>query len=78
MSRSEFLLQNLFKKERKLKRKKKLNKKIKRKKDAIKLPTGSTLAGVDDVRAYTTEQGKSIFSIKKLQRVQRERNQQQK
>lgn len=49
--------------------------KRKRKEDAIKLPKGTTLADVDDIVAYYEPDGKPIFSINKIKRLDRERKQ---
>lgn len=49
--------------------------KRKRKEDGIKLPKGATLADVDDIVAYYEPNGKPIFSINKIKRLDRERKQ---
>lgn len=49
--------------------------KRKRKEDDIRLPAGATLGDVDDIVAYFEADGKPIFSINKMKRLDREKRQ---
>lgn len=74
LQRIHDVIQGNESKQKKVMEQKELERK-KREEDAVRLPKGATLADVDSVVSYYTEEGKPIFSIKKLQRIQREINQ---
>lgn len=63
------------KKEKQRKQHEKEECKRKREEDDIKLPPGATLGDVDDIVAYREADGKPIFSINKIKRIDRERKQ---
>lgn len=72
------LLENSEEEKEKIEQKKRREReeyKRKRKEDGIKLPKGATLADVDDIVAYYEADGKPIFSINKIKRLDRERKQ---
>lgn len=75
------LLENAEQEKKKAKQRKQREKEEyirKRKEDDIKLPAGATLGDVDDIVAYFEADGKPIFSINKMKRLDREKRQQNK
>lgn len=72
------LLDNTEEEKEKIEQKKRREReeyKRKRKEDDIKLPAGATLGDVDDIVAYFEADGKPIFSINKMKRLDREKRQ---
>lgn len=72
------LLENTEEEKEKIEQKKRHEReeyKRKRKEDDIKLPADATLGDVDDIVAYYEANGKPIFSINKIKRLDRERKQ---